>query len=144
MRPNSYMNWCRRKAKCRWCEKEIPVATPTVTTFYWNTRSGGSWNVKQHYHPDCWLKNCMDYLERNPYTPGLRRGPKVKFIQEDRKERLKLLQAKAALEQRKRRLLSLPEENSNKVKLGRIESKILNLYDKISRLGGIPKGWLIN
>ena len=95
----------------------------------------------RHYHPQCWLDDAMDYLSRNPYTPHGNRGrPTKDLTPEQRVRRTKLLMAKAALEQQKRKVSS-PEPHRTAI-LARIDSKMCGIMLEVAQVGGIPKSWI--
>jgi len=73
-----WFTWCKRTAKCKWCEKPILVATPMVMKRLWRKGNPDSRkiNLTFYYHPQCSLAEGMDYLEQHPYVAGLKRGPK--------------------------------------------------------------------
>lgn len=141
--PNVYFSWCTREANCPWCKQLIPVATESVVVFFWNKGVEGNrkFNVKRHYHPDCWVASGRDYLKMNPYSsPGKRGRPKTELAPIDKDRRLTLLRKKAMLEQQKKRLTTpypdrLVLENN-------IDEQIASVMFEITKCGGIPKSWL--
>ncbi len=91
--PNVVMRWCKKKAKCRWCEEDIELANPMVAVVFRNkmVESNRSWNTYLYYHPDCWVKQGLDYLNRNPYVEQRRRSRTLLLSEEDRIHRRKLI-----------------------------------------------------
>ncbi len=141
--PNVCMNWCHRKATCKWCGFIIETAHPMVTVFFWNkgTDTHKGFNVKQYYHPKCWIEQGLDYLKKNPYIPYVRHVPS-KLTPEQLKTRISLLRRKAALEQRRRNIKS---EYPDRILVeARLEKHIAELMVEIIKVGGIPKKWLEN
>jgi len=137
--PNVCINWCKRKATCKWCEQLIEAGGPMVTVFFWNKGADGHrWNVKLYYHPQCWVKQGLDYLKMNPYVPYVRKR-KLELSKEDSKYRYILLRRKAALDQRKR---NLKTEFPDRVLMeARIDAKIAGIMIEIVKVGGVPKKW---
>jgi hypothetical protein len=142
--PSVTMQWCRREAKCKWCDQPIETGTPMVTVFYWNRspETHKRWNTSFYYHPQHWLDSGMDYLMLNPYSPGERRGPKprLNLTAEERKSRLALLRKKATLDQRFRQVD--PTRWDYIAATTRLKIKVLDCITLIAPLGGVPDGWL--
>ena len=138
-----WFTWCQRRAKCRWCEQPIEKGKPMVITKLWRKGDENSrkWNITNYYHPECYLAQGMDYLERNPYSPRGNRGkPKLQLSEEDRRKRYLLLRKKAALEQRKRKLKTSYPDNA--LMLARIDTRIVEICMDIALVGGVPKSWV--
>lgn len=143
MIPNVYMTWCYRQAICPWCNLPILVRTPEVNVFFWNKgnpeRRG--YNYKKHYHPDCWVAQGLDYLRMNPYIPRKGAKPRLtKLTPEQKRKRYLLLRKKASLEQRKREIKA-PYPDRLLIET-RLDIQIIDVILDISRVGGIPKGWM--
>lgn len=139
--PNVYMNWCHRKATCKWCNFTIEAGVPIVTVFFWNKgdKDKRKWNTKYYYHPQCWVEQGLDYLKMNPYVPYIRHK-KPTLTKEQKGERLTLLRKKAALDQRKRNIKS---DYPDRVLIeARINKEIAILMVEVALIGGIPKRWL--
>ena len=134
--PNVSIAWCHRTAQCKWCENQIEASTPMVSVFFWNkgNEANRGWNSKYYYHPNCWVAQGLDYLERNPYVPGPGRK-RVEMEPEKKAIRLKILRRKASLEQRRR-------NTEDPLMLAHIETQIAGLFEEIIEVGGIPKSWL--
>ena len=139
--PNVIMRWCIKPATCKWCEKGIDNRQAMVVVMFWNKGNAQhrGWNVQQYYHPDCWVKQGLDYLDRNPYSaPG--RGRKAKLSPTDTRQRYLLVRRFHALEQRRRHLTTtypdrlLIEQH--------IEEQILGIVMDMSKVGGVPPTWL--
>ena len=138
--PNVTMTWCQRRAKCEWCPGYIEAGKPLVTVFFWN--KGGpdhkGLNVKKYYHPNCWVAQGLDYLERNPYVPYIRKR-KLELTPEQSKQRYTILRRKAAIDQRKRSMALLPY---SAITIANLNKKIAELMLEIAPIGGIPIRWL--
>lgn len=143
MIPHVWMVWCKRTAKCRWCEQQITTATPMVVVKYWRkgNENERKWNLFLYFHPDCWVANGLDYLERNPYTVSVNRGrPKLSLSVEDKRKRTLLVMRKAALEQQKRKLkVDYPDKL---LAMARIDEKMMEIFMDITKYGGVPKSWV--
>lgn len=124
------------------------MATPAVMVFFWNKGQEGkrSFNVKQYYHPQCWMDQGMDYLTLHPYVAvGTKssnnvRGPKCNLTDEQKVIRRKLWCKRASLIQRKKRLKTPYPDNA--LMLADIESKLCGVMLEIAEVGGIPKKWI--
>jgi len=136
--PNVTITWCQRVAKCEFCPEDVVAGNPLVTVFFWNRGSldHKGYNVKKYYHPACWIAQGLDYLDRNPYVPYIRKQ-KLELTPEQSKERYSILKRKAAIDQRKRKL-----NGSSAAALALLDRKIAELMLEIAPIGGIPKKWL--
>ena len=143
MIPNVCMCWCHRTATCKWCDKPIEAGTPMVSVYFWNKgqEDKRKWNVRQFYHPQCWVDQGLDYLKMNPYVP-YERHKKSTLTKKQKARRLILLNRKAALDQRKRNLKSTyPDRDLIEA---RINTQIAELMVEMTKVGGIPPKWLEN
>lgn len=143
--PQVSIAWCRRSTECDECKRMIDVANPEVREFYWNKGKEGnrSFNVKRYYHPSCWLAKGLDYLERNPYSPGEnKRGPKVDLSPEDRRKRHLLLREYAVYQHRKRHLVG--DVATKALSEIRLDCQIASVIMAIGKVGGVPKRWIEN
>jgi len=139
--PNVTITWCVRKTKCKWCPEHIEGGQPLVTVFFWNKGSTEhkGFNTKQYYHPQCWIGQGMDYLNRNPYVP-YKRSRALPLTPEQTKQRGILLRRKCSLDQRRRNLrTNLPNHDLMEAKIAR---QVAELMLEIAPIGGIPKRWL--
>ena len=139
-----WFKWCQKPggATCNWCEKTIERATPMVVTRLWRKGDENSrrWNITKYYHPECYLAQGLDYLERNPFSSKVGGSKKMELKPYARKYRLKLLRKKASLVQRKQRLkIPYPDRVLYEA---RIDEQIAGLAAQIATVGGIPKSWL--
>lgn len=145
--PNVYMNWCQRKATCKWCEKTVEAGTPMVNVFFWNKGREGApkWNVKWYYHPQCWVEQGLDYLKMNPYvSKNIREGiTKLSQLSEkEQKHRITLMRRKAALDQRRKNIKAgYPDRILVEA---RLDKQVAEIMVKIAEVGGIPPKWLDN
>ena len=140
--PNVSMSWCQRKAQCGYCPDFIESGTPLVSVFYWNkgTPDHKGFNSKFYYHPDCWVKQGLDYLGKNPYVPVYKGAKPLPLTPEERARRNILLRRKCSLEQRRR---TIPVDSPKRQLLeARLDIKVVELMLEIAPLGGIPKKWL--
>ena len=137
-----WVTWCKRTAKCRYCDKDIEKATAMVVGKIWRKGSDNRrWNIKLFWHLQCWVTQATEYLVANPYVArGYRGGPKLELSEEDARTRYLLLRRKAELEQRKRKLVS-PYPDRLLVE-ARLDEKIVGIMEEIVKVGGIPKKWL--
>lgn len=136
--PNVFIYWCQHKAKCRWCEQDVVAGNPVVKVYYWNrgNEEKRGFNVSRYYHPQCWIDQGLDYLNRNPYVPYIRKRPSNNLTSGQKELRYKLLRRKASIDQRKRNLVDSPLEAA------RLDEQISKLMVEIIPIGGIPKRWL--
>jgi len=134
------MTWCKRTAKCKYCEKPIEKATPMV-----KCRTVKGKEVKlthyMYFHPQCWVTNGMNYLNNNPYNPGLRGRRTLPLSPEDSRARYLLLRKYAALKQRLNNIVTKFPDNLEPTL--RIEEQMQQVMIEISLVGGIPPKWLL-
>lgn len=139
--PNVTMRWCVNHATCAHCNTYVDSGTPLVTVFFWN-RGGPDhkgYNVKKYYHPQCWIEQGLDYLEKNPY---IRPPHKKKLVLEPEQAELryKLLRRKASIDQRLRNMdVSYPDHLLIEA---RLKQQVVDIMMEIAVVGGIPKKWL--
>ena len=135
--PNVTMVWCHKKATCKWCEQPIEVTSAMVRVFFWN--KGGDnrrWNVQLCFHPECWVKQGMDYLNKNPYVPINKR---ITLSKEDARKRFLLIRRFNALVQRKNKIKS--DYPDNMLVEIRLTNQMVEIMLDVAILGGVPKTW---
>ena len=144
MIPNVLMRWCPKEAKCEWCEQPILCAEPEVVVFFWNKGSDNRrFNVKQYYHPQCWVAQGLDYLNRNPYvasTNGSRGRKPLSLTPEESRQRFLLVRRFHALEQRKQKLKT-PYPDRLLLE-SRINKQMVDIMVELIPIGGIPTNWV--
>ncbi len=138
--PNVTFRWCQKQAECKWCEKPIEAATAMVAVFFWNKGDDGrKWNNQYCYHPECWIAQGYDYLERNPFVPSYTGKAKMQLTEEERRQRFLAVRRYNALLQRLNKL----DESSEPIKYLELECQMLDVVIEMNNLGGrIPKKWL--
>jgi len=135
-----WMTWCKRKAVCHFCAKDILVRDPMVTGKLWRTKEGLiKWCLRYYWHPQCWLEEGYVYLGKTRYSSG-NRGRKPNPIPRDEKiVRVKILRRHAAFTQRIR--AAMDEGNVDNVL--RLYASMQKLNTEIEQYGGIPDKWLV-
>jgi len=137
------MTWCRRRAKCHFCEGFVEAGQPIVKGKLW-MRSDGStrrWCVRLYWHPHCWVNEGLAYLETHPYQPANKGRPPLALSETAKNERLKLLRARARTMQFIRQRLDGGASWTDPAVI-RLVEKLISLCDQIIPLGGMPKSWL--
>ena len=140
--PNVTIKWCQKKARCRWCEQFVELGTPMVKVFFWNKGEDGNrkWNISHYYHfPECYAKQGLDYLNRNPYVPHAR-GRKTKLPEADRRKRFLLVRKFNELVQR-RNNIKLPYPDSLAME-AQLTKRMVDTMLEITTVGGVPKSWV--
>jgi len=140
--PNVTMRWCVKKSTCRWCDQSIDNGTPVVTVFFWNKGEDSGkwnrkWNVRFSYHPQCWVDQGLDYLNRNPYIPQ-HREKKPTLCEEDRRKRFLLVRKFHKAEQMRKNSGSYPDNLLAEV---RLTEQMIGIMLEVAVLGGVPKSW---
>lgn len=144
--PNVTIGWCRSKGKggaikCKWCELPIEIGTAMVRVFFWNkgNEEKRKWNVQHCYHfPDCYSKQGMAYLEKNPYIPHAR-GIIHKLDDLDKRKRFLLVRRFNELHQRKSNIKVAYPDNLP-IEANLIE-RMAEVMKEVAGLGGVPKSW---
>lgn len=138
--PNVCMTWCKRKTKCKWCPEPIETGQPMVRVFFWNKGNPETrrWNRTDFYHPDCWVKQGLDYLELNPFS-AKRQGALVQLSKEDKRKRFLLIRRFHALRQRKR--IVKAEFPDRLLMESRIDKRMAEIVLEMLKVGGVPKSW---
>jgi len=138
-----WMTWVKRKTRCRYCGETMEKATPMVTGKLWRKGNPESRkiNIRFYWHPQCWVKQGLDYLSLHPYSSGSRGRKQLKLGEEDAKLRYKLLRKYAALRQRVTKLATKYPDNV--LPILRIETQMKETAAKINEVGGIPPKWNI-
>jgi hypothetical protein len=111
-----------------------------VAVFFWNKGDDGrKWNNQYCYHPECWIAQGYDYLERNPFVPSYTGKAKMQLTEEERRQRFLAVRRYNALLQRLNKL----DESSEPIKYLELECQMLDVVIEMNNLGGrIPKKWL--
>lgn len=137
--PNVTMRWAQNKATCQWCEYNIEPGQAMVVVFFWNRGANGrKWNVQKCYHPNCWVEQGMDYLNKNPYSPYIRGRKGLQLSKEDNRQRFLIVRRYHALTQRIGRL----DNGSEPIKRLELEMKQADMMLEMLKIGGVPKKWL--
>jgi len=110
-----------------------------VTVFFWNKGNENSrrWNTKRFYHPQCWVAQGLDYLERNPYVPQ-HRVKKPTLCEEDRKKRYLLVRRFHKALQMRKNCNNYPDNILTEI---RLTQQMVEIMLEVVTLGGVPKGW---
>lgn len=137
--PNVTMKWCVKKSTCKWCEQPIVNGTPVVTVFFWNKGNPENrrWNCSYSYHPQCWIAQGLDYLNRNPYVPQ-HREKKPTLCEEDRRKRYLLVRRFHKAEQMRKNCGKFPD---NLLTEARLTQQMVDIMLEVATLGGVPKSW---
>lgn len=136
--PNVTIKWCVKKSTCKWCGQSIDNGTPVVTVFFWNKGNPDSrgWNRSYSYHPQCWIEQGLDYLNRNPYVPQ-HREKKPALCEEDRRKRFLLVRRFHKAEQM-RQGGNYPD---NVLAEARLTQQMIDIMLEVATIGGVPKSW---
>lgn len=133
-----WITWCRRQATCRYCELPIEVGNPLVRGQ--SRQKAAEWKVKLFWHPECWLKDGLQYLEQHPYSAKSQGRPKLQLDEDSKAARKKLITRRAQILYNIREQLENGETELSESLLVEV-SKIVQFYREIEVLGGAPKSW---
>ena len=134
------MAWLRQKARCRWCSEVILAGQAVVRGMSWVTDG----DTKRHYlsiwHPECWLKQGMDYLESHPYIPkqGGPGRPRLQLTVEQRIKRRSCTVMFAKLKMEKMQVLTAGTAQWH---MPQLEERGRQLMERMKGLGGVPRSW---
>jgi len=139
--PNVTITWCRGNAKCKWCEQPISIGTPMVRVFFWNRGNEDSrkWNRQYCYHfPDCYSKQGMDYLNRNPYVPKPRKQRTLLSV-ENKRKRFLLIRKFNELSQRRGKI---KDDYPDSLLLeANLTKRMVDIMLEVATVGGVPEAW---
>lgn len=138
--PNVTMRWCAKKSTCKWCGLSIEKGTPVISIFFWNKGNPDSrkWNTNYSYHPQCYIDQGMDYLNRNPYVSSYK-GRRPVLSEEDRRKRFLLIRKFHALDQRRRNCNhSFPDSILTDI---RLTEQMVEIMLELATVGGVPEAW---
>jgi len=113
---------------------------PMVVGKIWRKGDNSSrkFNIKLYWHPECWIKSGMDYLNQHPYSHGKHATKRLGLSPENLIKRNKLLRRYGSA---KARLVKLGNSADNILRVFRLEAKMRDIAAEISEMGGVPKGW---
>jgi len=121
--------------KCRYCEKEIKLATPMVI----GQTKNGNRTYRMYFHPQCWIDNGLAYLSKNPYTPGVRGRKQLSLTPEDARKRYLLIRRYNTFKNRKSKLKKFPDDM---LRIIRLETGMDKIIEEIKNAGGVPTKWI--
>ncbi len=141
-----WIAYCKREAKCHYCQQPIKARDYVVKGKLWRKLKTGLthwswryyWHVKNKDGECCWLLEGIAYLEKNPYSSGLKGGKSLGLTDEDGKMRLAILRRHAKYTQKIRQAM----ETGNLDRIIRLATSMEKLKEEIYPLGGIPKKWI--
>ena len=131
---------CRKTAKCRYCPNPIETGQPMVVGRSRKESAGGKYYYfTSRWHPQCYLDQGLQYLDKHPYTPATKGRPVLNLTSGQRTHRLSLLRIRATSVQRVRAELQKLLPNYNIIQ--HHGTKLQELYKEIEHYGGAPKSW---
>jgi len=141
--PNVTILWCRKQATCHYCGQPIEIGTAMVKVFFWNKGNEDKryWNTQHCYHldnPACWVKQGLDYLEKNPFVPHVR-GRVRALSKEDSRKRYLLVRRFNEMYQRKNNIKA-PYPDNLPIE-ARLIKQMVDIMMEVAGLGGVPKSW---
>lgn len=127
-----WMKACRKKATCAWCGEDVKNCTYMVVGQYYI----GKWRKRKNWHPDCWIAQGIDALERRDYVEN--RGRQKLALADDKKiMRFKILARRASVLQRMRKA----QEEGKIEQMTRLGLQLEKLMVEIEPYGGVPNSW---
>jgi len=113
----------------------------------WKGKDGvaRTWTIILRWHTQCWIDQAIQKLEKQPFieTKGRKRldpGHTVAEVKDgNRGARHKIMMRRAAVVQRIKKEVELPEQSIDKIiHLGEMLNQ---LREEIELVGGVPKSW---
>lgn len=136
-----WISWCRRTAKCHFCELPITVATPMVKGKLWKkVGEATSWSYRPNWHPQCWIEEGLVYLEQHPYQAKSTGRPKLKLSEADAEQRQTLVRRRSRLIYILREMLTNGKDFEHPSVI-KILNRLLKLRIDIELFGGAPRSW---
>ena len=141
-----WFTWARKEAECEWCPKKIVRKTPMVVTKLWRKGQADvrKWNIIHYYHPECYIAQGLDYLDKHPFTEvnaGKKKGrPEIVLSEEDKKARIALLKKKSNLEGRIR-IIKEKGKKDAVLKEAELTVQLAEVMQEIEKVGGAPTVW---
>jgi hypothetical protein len=129
---NVWMTKCSRQTGCNWCPEPIEKTEHMVVTSYYR----GKWLIKKYYHPECWIAQGKEALERRIKVDN-RGGVRLHIPPEAKKERRKIAVRRASVIQRIKKAYERNDVD-NMIHLGVM---LQQLKEEIEPYGGVPKKW---
>jgi len=148
-----YLTICRKTVPaCSYCNEPIELSEPMVCGRLWqkHTEEGGEprrWVKNFRWHAQrkkdgqcCWLSQALENVSQHPITET--RGRKsLTLPKETAEERLKILRQRARAVAKLKELMLAPLRKIDVDEVIRIGSRIEEMKERISLLGGVPKSW---
>jgi len=148
-----YLTICRKTIPaCSYCLEAIEISEPMVCGRLWQKRTeeGGEprrWVKNFRWHAQrkkdnqcCWLSQALENLSQHPVleTRGRKGITLPKLVKE---ERLKILRQRARAVAKLKELMLAPLRKRDVDEIIKIGSRIEEMKERISQLGGVPKSW---
>jgi len=148
-----HITTCRKTIPaCSYCSETIELGEPMVCGKLWQryVEKGAEprrwvrnfrWHAKRKRDSQCcWLAQALENLSQYPVieTRGRKRLILPKQVKEDR---LKILRQRARAVAKLNELMLAPLDQQDVDKIIKIGSRIEEMKEKISQLGGVPKSW---
>jgi len=108
----------------------------------WRNREGTAmkWVTKFYWHPQCWIDQAIQKLERLPPVVETRGMRKPKVPDEMRGARVKIMARRAAIVQRIKIEMS-KNDGTSVDKLIHLGEMLNRLKEEIELVGGAPESW---
>lgn len=135
------MMWLRRGGYCAYCTGEIFAGTAVVRGVLRRELAVGIRTNKFTWHPDCWIRYGMEYLEDHPYVPlrgaGQRNGKLMSLTPEQRHQRRLLIVRGSKLKAKREYYVKMGLD----ILLPTLDTKWRELLKELSTCGGKPTSW---
>lgn len=139
---NVWITITRKKAHCRYCEKDITIKEPQVVCqYFWVLRNGKKWMKKMSFHPSCWVKQGVAAAREKAKEYVEKRGRKRSDLSDTHKEmREKILRRHSSFAHRLN--VEMEKDGPNYEKVANICEKMELIKVEIEPYGGVPKSWI--
>jgi hypothetical protein len=133
-----WWKWLNRQAKCQWDSDMMDKGSPVVVG---SLRTNRGYYIRMYWHPECYLKQGMDYLESIPYEPTTRSPgpgrPAIDLSHTDRLKRRALIVKFSRLRDRREEVAEL----GLLWMLDKLDKTAWVIMAEMKTLGGVPTSW---
>ncbi len=123
----------KKKVRCNWDACWIEAGDSMMRGY--SPIKNSSFSIKKYWKPECYLAQCLHYLDTVPYNPIPGGGrPKLNLEKEERRERKTLLNKLYRL---KRRTVEFEKVHLT-WKADEQRAKMLVIFTRLEAIGGVP------
>lgn len=127
--------WLQRTARCRECGQTMQQKEAAVIGSY---ESANGYFIKSTWHPQCWVRQLMNWLEEHPWQPKHHGGRRsLGLSKADRRRRLALLRQFSRLRAQRVEAVAMDWM----YKLPELDQAAHSIMQEMELVGGAPAAW---